>query len=145
MATYTSFLNLEKPTTSERLDVLKINSNWDKIDEGVSSLNSKIGAIRTTGYVGVLETFSTSGTSVNFTIPSDGLYAVRASTGSTAGTLSAFMFENSGANITNVQKVAADAWATIFTPPMPMIAGTQIKAQFIGPSGASGAIVKYGN
>lgn len=42
MATYTSFLNLEKPTTSERLDVLKINSNWDKIDEGVSSLNSKI-------------------------------------------------------------------------------------------------------
>jgi len=107
--------------------------------------NSKIGAIRTTGYVGVLETFSTSGTSVNFTIPSDGLYAVRASTGSTAGTLSAFMFENSGANITNVQKVAADAWATIFTPPMPMIAGTQIKAQFIGPSGASGAIVKYGN
>ena len=43
MATYTSFLNLEKPTTSERLDVLKINSNWDKIDEGVSSLNSNIG------------------------------------------------------------------------------------------------------
>ena len=42
MATYTSFLNLEKPTTSERLDVLKINSNWDKIDEGVSSLNSKM-------------------------------------------------------------------------------------------------------
>ena len=42
MATYTSFLNLEKPTTSERLDVLKINSNWDKIDEGVSSLNSKL-------------------------------------------------------------------------------------------------------
>ena len=42
MATYTPFLNLEKPTTSERLDVLKINSNWDKIDEGVSSLNSKI-------------------------------------------------------------------------------------------------------
>ena len=42
MATYTPFLNLEKPTTSERLDVLKINSNWDKIDEGVSSLNSNI-------------------------------------------------------------------------------------------------------
>lgn len=42
MATYTSFLNLEKPTTSERLDVLKINSNWDKIDEGVSSLNSNL-------------------------------------------------------------------------------------------------------
>lgn len=42
MATYTSFLNLEKPTTSERLDVLKINSNWDKIDAGVSELNSKL-------------------------------------------------------------------------------------------------------
>ena len=42
MATYTSFLNLEKPTTSERLDVLKINSNWDKIDAGVSSLNSQL-------------------------------------------------------------------------------------------------------
>ena len=42
MATYTSFLNLEKPTTSERLDVMKINSNWDKIDAGVSELNSNI-------------------------------------------------------------------------------------------------------
>lgn len=42
MATYTSFLNLEKPTTSERLDVLKINSNWDKIDAGVSALNNQI-------------------------------------------------------------------------------------------------------
>ena len=42
MASYTAFLNLEKPTTSERLDVLKINSNWDKIDAGVSALNSQI-------------------------------------------------------------------------------------------------------
>lgn len=42
MASYTPFLNLEKPTTSERLDVLKINSNWDKIDAGVSALNSQI-------------------------------------------------------------------------------------------------------
>ena len=42
MASYTSFLNLEKPTTSERLDVLKINSNWDKIDAGVSALNSQM-------------------------------------------------------------------------------------------------------
>ena len=45
MATYTSFLHLEKPTTSERLDVLKINSNWDLIDAGVSALNSQIGKI----------------------------------------------------------------------------------------------------
>lgn len=44
MASYTSFLNLEKPTTSERLDVLKINSNWDKIDAGVSALNSQLSA-----------------------------------------------------------------------------------------------------
>lgn len=42
MASYTAFLNLEKPTTSERLDVLKINSNWDKIDAGVSALNSHL-------------------------------------------------------------------------------------------------------
>ena len=42
MATYTTFLNLEKPSTSERLDVLKINSNWDKIDAGVSALNSQL-------------------------------------------------------------------------------------------------------
>lgn len=41
MASYTAFLNLEKPTTSERLDVLKINANWDKIDAGVSALNSQ--------------------------------------------------------------------------------------------------------
>ena len=41
MATYTSFLHLEKPTTSERLDVLKINANWDAIDSGVSALNSQ--------------------------------------------------------------------------------------------------------
>lgn len=45
MASYTAFLNLEKPTTSERLDVLKINSNWDKIDAGVSALNSQLGGL----------------------------------------------------------------------------------------------------
>lgn len=42
MATYTSFLNLEKPTTSETFNLLKLNQNWDKIDQGVSSLNSKM-------------------------------------------------------------------------------------------------------
>lgn len=56
MATYTSFLNLEKPTTSERLDVLKINSNWDKIDEGVSSLNSKIANPKNVAYTSVTGT-----------------------------------------------------------------------------------------
>lgn len=42
MATYTSYLNLEKPTTSETFNLLKMNQNWDKIDAGVSALNSKL-------------------------------------------------------------------------------------------------------
>ena len=42
MATYTSYLNLEKPTTSETFNLLKMNQNWDKIDNGVSALNSSI-------------------------------------------------------------------------------------------------------
>ena len=113
---------------------------WQRV-----ALKSELNNYRTTGYVGVFETISTSGTNVNYTIPSDGLYAIRASTAATAGTLSVYMFENSGANITNIQNVDVGAWASIFTPPMPMIAGTQIKAQFIGPTGATGAIVKYGN
>lgn len=41
MATFTSYLNLEKPTTSETFNLLKMNQNWDKIDNGVSALNSK--------------------------------------------------------------------------------------------------------
>lgn len=44
MATYTSYLNLEKPTTSETFNLLKMNQNWDKIDQGVSALNSKLTA-----------------------------------------------------------------------------------------------------
>lgn len=42
MATYTSYLNLEKPATSENFNLSKINSNWDKIDSGCSAINSKI-------------------------------------------------------------------------------------------------------
>lgn len=42
MATYTSYLNLEKPTTSETFNLLKMNQNWDKIDAGVSALNSNL-------------------------------------------------------------------------------------------------------
>lgn len=42
MATYTSYLNLEKPTTSETFNLLKLNQNWDKIDAGVSALTSNI-------------------------------------------------------------------------------------------------------
>lgn len=41
MATYTSYLNLEKPAVGETFNLLKINQNWDKIDQGVSALNSK--------------------------------------------------------------------------------------------------------
>ena len=42
MATYTSYLNLEKPAVGETFNLLKINQNWDKIDQGVSSLNSNL-------------------------------------------------------------------------------------------------------
>lgn len=45
MATYTSYLNLEKPTTSETFNLLKMNKNWDKIDAGVSALNSNFAKI----------------------------------------------------------------------------------------------------
>lgn len=41
MATWTSFLNLKKPATSENFNILDMNNNMDKIDEGVSTLNSK--------------------------------------------------------------------------------------------------------
>lgn len=49
MATYTSYLNLEKPTTSETFNLLKMNQNWDKIDQGVSALNSKIKTVQIDG------------------------------------------------------------------------------------------------
>lgn len=42
MATYTSYLNLEKPAVGETFNLLKINQNWDKIDQGVSALNSNL-------------------------------------------------------------------------------------------------------
>lgn len=42
MATYTSYLNLEKPAVGETFNLLKINQNWDKIDQGVSALNSNM-------------------------------------------------------------------------------------------------------
>ena len=45
MATYTSYLNLEKPATSETFNLSKINSNWDKIDTGCSNLNSALGGL----------------------------------------------------------------------------------------------------
>ena len=41
MATYTTNLNLKKPTTSEMYNVLDWNDNSDKIDTAVGSLNSQ--------------------------------------------------------------------------------------------------------
>lgn len=38
MATYTTYLNLEKPATSENFDLLKINANWDKVDAGYGQI-----------------------------------------------------------------------------------------------------------
>ena len=42
MATYTTNLNLKKPTTSEMYNVLDWNGNSDKIDAAYSTLNSQI-------------------------------------------------------------------------------------------------------
>lgn len=56
MATYTSYLNLEKPTTSETFNLLKMNQNWDKIDNGVSALNSKIQNVTTFDNLGSFST-----------------------------------------------------------------------------------------
>lgn len=61
MATYTSFLNLEKPTTSETFNLLKLNQNWDKIDQGVSSLNSKLENYRRKPYLSYIEPTFTNG------------------------------------------------------------------------------------
>ena len=41
MATYTTNLNLKKPTTSEMYNVLDWNDNSDKIDTAVGTLNSQ--------------------------------------------------------------------------------------------------------
>ena len=80
MATYTSYLNLEKPTTSETFNLLKMNQNWDKIDAGVSALNSNI---RDKAYIGnpssvtenVLRADSNN-RSVELTIQNEGWYRV---------------------------------------------------------------------
>lgn len=78
MASYTSFLNLEKPTTSERLDVLKINSNWDKIDAGISALNSQKANVSKYPNTNKILSVATDGSSVGFWIqyPSTGAFSV---------------------------------------------------------------------
>ena len=49
MASYTTNLNLEMPTVDEKYDVLKVNQNWQKIDDGYGTLNNQM-AIKTFAY-----------------------------------------------------------------------------------------------
>ena len=42
MASYTTNLNLELPTVNERYDILKVNSNMEKIDDGYGVLNDQM-------------------------------------------------------------------------------------------------------
>ena len=131
------------PITDQNTADTKVGDELTSLKNGLTNVETGINELHTSGYVPVMTTFSQSGTAVDYTIPSTGLYAVRASTGSTAGTLSVYMFNNAGNPIATVINVNAPAWATIFTPPIPLIAGTIIKAQFHGPNGSGGAIVKY--
>lgn len=64
MATYTSYLNLEKPAVGETFNLLKINQNWDKIDQGVSALNSKV----TKGIFVADERYVNSNDSTSYTV-----------------------------------------------------------------------------
>ena len=48
MASYTTNLNLELPTVNERYDILKVNSNMEKIDDGYGVLNDQIANLITT-------------------------------------------------------------------------------------------------
>ena len=133
----------ESLTPGTNISATSAGAELSTLKNGLTNVETGINELHTSGYVPVMTTFSQSGTAVDYTIPSTGLYAVRASTGSTAGTLSVYMFNNAGNPIATVINVNAPAWATIFTPPIPLIAGTIIKAQFVGPSGSGGAIVKY--
>ena len=133
----------ESLTPGTNISATSAGAELSTLKNGLTDVENEVDALHTSGYVPVMTTFSQSGTDVSYTIPSTGLYAVRASTGSTAGTLSVYMFNNAGNPIATVVNVNAPAWATIFTPPIPLIAGTIIKAQFDGPNGSGGAIVKY--
>lgn len=117
----------------------------DKTIDAVNALNSNIEALATNGSTTEVQAISTSGQNVSYTIPTTGLYAVKGSTGNTAGDLAVYMFTSSNAQITNMSVKNMGTYGQVFTSPIPLKAGTTIKAQFIGPSGASGAIVKYGN
>ena len=57
MASYTTNLNLEMPTVDEKYDVLKVNQNWQKIDDGYGTLNNQIATlIKSKTYTGTTNT-----------------------------------------------------------------------------------------
>ena len=48
MASYTTNLNLEMPTVNEKYDVLKQNTNWQKVDEFAGNVNEQVANIDST-------------------------------------------------------------------------------------------------
>lgn len=140
MATYTSYLNLKKPTTSENYSVLDWNNNMDKIDAGVSALNSNLGDLRgtrfpVTNYSSVAALYAAISQTGNNNI---GIYATNASTsgdlgaGSDTGIVLAKYFTSdstvkylaigsvisvgriaSDGTLNNVKRIPAAAWETV--------------------------------
>lgn len=74
MATYTSYLNLEKPTTSETFNLLKMNQNWDKIDAGVSALNSNCVKVLIVQKTVTIASGARINTSVPYTLPTNATF-----------------------------------------------------------------------
>ena len=68
MATYTTNLNLKKPTTSENYNVLDWNNNSDKIDTAYGTLNSQKATL-------VQKTIE-AGSSVSITFSAYATYAI---------------------------------------------------------------------
>ena len=82
MATYTTNLNLKKPTTSEMYNVLDWNDNSDKIDTAVGTLNSQI-----SGKANIQKGSIASGSSENVTISRPCLVLVGRASAATTGTV----------------------------------------------------------
>ena len=50
MATFTSFLSMRKPSTSDNISVeLDLNENFEKLDDAISTLDSRVDAAEQTG------------------------------------------------------------------------------------------------
>lgn len=113
---------------------------------GITALSEQIGNLEgliLTGTTTVVESLTTAGTSVSYTVEETGWYSVRASSANTSGGLTALMYNSNNNPLTSVFDMNGGSWATIFTAPLLLKVGTQIKAQFNGPTGSSGAIIKY--